>query len=170
MVALPRKVAMRVELTGNAPGDRAQRMAQVVGQAHEQTKGVVAALANVAYVELATDVSLGASAAFSPLISIKITSTLDAGALVVTFTASSAQLTNSGNTYFRIVVDGVVRKGTRGQIAAGFGLNSAIVQRIPVTRGPHTVVVQWSADNNTARINAKSLTYEHANLLVQEAF
>lgn len=169
-LTLPKRVAMRTEHTGTAPGDRAQRMAQVVGQAHEQTKSVVAALANLAYAELSTDQSLAGSAGvFSPLLSVNIVTTLASGSLLVTFTASSAQITNAGNTYFRLVVDGVVRRGTRGQVAAGFGLNSAIVQRIPVTRGTHTVAVQWSADNNTARINAKSLSYEHANLVVQEA-
>ncbi len=44
MADLPRKVATRLEHTGHAPSDRAQRMAQQVGQAHEQTKAFVTSL------------------------------------------------------------------------------------------------------------------------------
>jgi hypothetical protein len=42
--SLPKAIAFRAEPTGHAASDRAQRMAQDVGRAHEQTKVVVSAV------------------------------------------------------------------------------------------------------------------------------
>jgi hypothetical protein len=45
MPSLPRAVPKRLQFTGDHGNDRAQRMAQEVGVAHEQTKAVVSDLA-----------------------------------------------------------------------------------------------------------------------------
>lgn len=161
---------MRAEHTGNASGDRAQRMAQQVSQSHEITKELVQALANYAYAELAADVTLGASAGvYSDLLTVNLATSLPSGSLTITFSTSSTHVTNTGSNYFRVMVDGVAKRGAYATIGTlNFGVCALQVLRVPVTAGNHVVKLQWSTDFSSARINAKSSVAEHANLLVQE--
>lgn len=166
--ALPRKVAFRAEYTGSAAGDRAQRQAQSAVAAHEQTKSIVAAMMNRSYVTLAANTTTSLTT-YVTLLTTTLTTTLASGSLDVRFSVSGAHTTLAANGYFLVLVDGVAQKGLLAYSAAGQGFNGSMVQRIAVTRAPHTVTLQWKVDAGTARINASTVATEHAHLLVQEA-
>lgn len=167
--SLSKKVAVRLEYTGQAAQDRAQRMAQQVGQAHEATKSVVEALANHTFTRLSTDNTLATSATYATLLTTTITTKLSSGNILITATASGQKITAVGTAYFRLLVDNVAAKGvyTTSQ-AVPNAWSISIVHRVAATRGAHTVALQWRTDSNSLRINASSVTEEHASLLVQE--
>lgn len=169
---LPNRVALRREQTGDVSKDRAQALAMRVATAHEQTKDVVSALANRTLVSLSTDNTLAGSAGvYTDLLTTTLTSVLHDGHLDILFTASGTHPTTANaTTYFRVLVDGVFASGcyfTNGIANAAWA--QSILTRVAVSKGPHTVLVQWSTDNNSARINAATSVNEHASLLVQEA-
>jgi hypothetical protein len=178
MASLPKAIAFRAEPTGHAGADRAQRMAQDVGRAHEQTKAYVkalvdstiAALANQAYAALAVDTNLATSASYLVMLTANITTVLASGHLVISFSASGLKLAALGSNFFEIVVDGVVMKGCYHTTpAAAYAWSIGMMVRVPVTAGLHVVQLQWRTDSNSSRVNAASIPEEHMHLLAQEA-
>lgn len=166
--SLAKKVAVRIEHTGDPAKDRAQLLARQNTQSHEQTRIIVAALMNRVFAALAVDVAIGV-AAYVALLSTTITTVLAKGNIDIHFTASGANSTATANARFLVLVDGVAVKGTYGFTNAGDAFSAALVVRVAVTAGPHTIAVQWKSDAGAARINAKSVQEEHAHLLVAEA-
>ena len=163
---LPKKVALRQEPTGNAQADRAQLQGREVARAHEITKGVVAALANRAYVALTKDTLLNI-AAYATLLSVNITTSLTSGFLVIQWSLAAGNA-SACSLFFQVLVDNIVQKGTRVDVVAGGGGAPSMVLRVPVTKGAHTVALQWKTNVNGAHCNAASTVEEHASLLVQE--
>lgn len=166
---LAKKVAVRQELTGVASQDRAQRMAQQVGQAHELTKAVVTALANSTFERLTTDVTIATSASYATLLTATIDTTLTSGNLDISFSASGQKITNNGSALFRILVDGVAARGmatTCAAVTSSWAMS--LVDQVAVTKGPHTVLLQWRTDTSSLRILAASTAEHHACLRVQE--
>src|SRR5882724_11218167 len=146
---LPKKIATRREHTGDPALDRVQRQAQDVTAAHEQTKAIVAALANSVSVALTTDKMLAGSAGvYTTLLTASITTTLASGNLDITFTASGVHQTNQGTTYFKLFVDNVFVRGCYSTVGIGFAFSEAIVARAAIARGAHTIRVDWSTDTN----------------------
>lgn len=167
---LPKKVAVRQEFTGVVAQDRAQRMAQQVGQAHELTKAVVAALANSTFERLTTDVTIATSASYATLLTATIDTTLPSSELAIFFTASGQKITNNGSALFRVLVDGVAARGvitTCGAVTSSWAI--ALVDQVAVTKGPHTVLLQWRTDTSSLRILAATTAEHHACLRVHEA-
>lgn len=158
----------RNEHTGNPGLDRIQGNVRSLIDFVRELAGSVAVLRNRSYVALTTSVTL-AVAAYATLLTATITTLLDRGYLVISFSASAVQTTTTGIVYFQVVVDGTVAKGAFVSIVAGGAGTASMVVRVPVTKGAHTVLLQWKSSVANARINAASVVEEHAHLLVQEA-
>lgn len=166
------KLALRLQHTGAFARDQEQRLAQQAAAKTNLHVDTLAVLANRGYIALAADTTLAGSAGvYTTLLSASVTTTLKNGFLIVTFTASGTHPTTANSTvYFKLFVDGVFVRGayvTTGIAAAAFA--APILARVPVTAGSHVVRIDWSTDNNSARINANSNVNEHAALLAQEA-
>lgn len=166
--ALPKRVAVRVEHTGDTSQDRAQRLARDVANAHELTKAFVAILANRSYAALATDTTI-AAAAYATLLTAQIMTLAPTGFLLVTFTASGLKTTAQGTISFQVLLDGVPVKGMHVGEGASFQFSASMLVRAPVKAGPHTVQLQWQTNISGAQINAASVNEEHASMLVQES-
>ncbi len=124
-------------------------------------------LSRRAYVALATDVTIGV-AAYAKLIETTITSARAKSFLVVHLTASFGKITNAGTVSFQVLVDGVVAKGCRKSTPVTFSDSVAMVVRVPVSRGMHTVTVQWKSDTASATIAAATVVENHAAMTVHE--
>jgi hypothetical protein len=162
------KVSIGTQHTGTFAGGQMQAQARLATQKVNSLSETVTALVNHAYSTLATDVT--ATTSYVTLLTANITTVLESGYLLITLTASGARLTNPATTFFQVLVDGTVIKGTQSTDPAGYGFSEALVLRVAVTRGDHVVLVQWSTDNaTTSRINAATIVTEHASVLVQEA-
>jgi hypothetical protein len=165
---VPRKIAYRLE-PGSFVANQAQRQGQQAAAGVNSAADDIRVLNNRKYVPLATDVTIGI-AAYATLLRADINTFLARGFLIITFTASTAHITNVATTYFQIVLDGTPIKATYTTFQAVPGAqNASIILQVPVRKGAHTVLVQWKTDNTSARINAKTVLEEHAHLLVQEA-
>ncbi len=163
------KLAYRLE-QGTFRDNQAQRLGQQAAAQSNSLVDQVRALNNHVYVPLRTDQTLAVSAAYATLLEGNINTILARGNLLITFTASAVHITNVATIYFQIVVDGVVQKGSYATYqVVPTALNVSMMILVPVVRGQHTVKLQWKTDNNSARINAKTIVEEHAHLLVQEA-
>ncbi len=161
------RVSVGTQHTGTFSGGQMQAQARVATQKVNGHADILAALTNYAYVPLKTDATT-ASATSSTLLTANITTVLESGFLLVTFTASGGHPTNLGTAYFVVVVDGVVTKGCYTTVPAASAWSAAIMIRVAVTRGAHTVLVKWATDSATLRISAATVATEHAHLLVQE--
>lgn len=165
------KIAQRREL-GTFPVQQAQILAQKTAAKTNDHVDALRVLNNRVFVPLLVDTTLGGTAGvYTTLLTATINTILTSGFLYITLTVSGTHPTVANATIdFRILVDGVLVQGsydTAGVAGAAFA--SAILTRVAVKKGAHTVLAQWSTDNNSARINAKTSTQEHANMLVQEA-
>ena len=125
-------------------------------------------LANRAYAALATDTGTIAAGAYATLLIANITTTLVKSFLLVSFTASGVQVTTLGTAFFQVLVDGAVVKGTYTTVAAGSAFAASMVVRVPVSKGAHSVALQWKTSVANARINASTVVEEHAHLYVEE--
>ncbi len=162
------KVSIGTQHTGTFAGGQMQAQARLATQKVNSHAERLAALENRAYTALATD-AITASATHATLLTANITTVLEEGYLVITFTASGGHPTNLGTAYFQVLVDGVVKKGCYTTVPIAYAFCASIVVRVAVTRGDHTVLVQWRTDSASARISAQTVNEEHAHLLVQEA-
>ncbi len=153
----------RNEQTGNPALDRIQNNVRGL---IEYVKSILW-VTRRAYAALATD-STTASATYATLLTATITTLAARSFLVISFTASGAHITNAATTLFRVTVDGTVIKGCYTTVAANYAFSAAIVVRTPVVVGMHTVLVQWSTDNATARISAATVVTEHAAVSIHE--
>lgn len=121
-----------------------------------------------AYVATTADTTTS-SASYVELMSTTITSAMASSYLVLSFTASGVKSTNAGTVTFQIVVDGTAVKGCSiGTLTATWHWNAAIVVRVPVVAGLHTVRIDWATTTASVRVNAASLVDEHASLHVFE--
>ena len=162
------KLAQRVVHTGTFVGAQQQKLAQDAARKVNSHADMLNALVNRSYTALATD-STTASATYATLLTANITTWLATGYLLITFTASGAQITNAAIPEFQITVDGVATKGCYQSAAINAAFSVAIVIRVAVTRGAHVVLLQWKTTNATTRISAATINEEHAAILVQEA-
>lgn len=154
----------RNEQTGNPQLDRIQGvMRDVIAYARS-----LVWLTRRAYTALATDITLATSASYATLLSTTLATDLRDSFIVAHFTASGVHLTAQGTTLFRVVVDGAAQKGAWTTVGAGFAFTAAVLVRVAVSKGMHTIKVEWRTDANSARINASTVTEEHASLHVHE--
>ncbi len=158
----------RREQTGDALLDRIQAN---VRDLMSFVRGL-AWLARRSFVALGTDITIaGSSAVYTTLLTTTLATTLSRGFLLITFTASGTHPTTANSTiYFKVLVDNVDVDGcyhTIGVLNSAF--NVSVLTRVAVEKALHTITVQWSTDNNSARINGLSSINEHASLLVQES-
>lgn len=108
------------------------------------------------------------STTFVSLLSLSIT--VEAGFLLLLFTASVEQSNDNQTTYFDLQVNGTTVAGAshthRNPTKAGC---VAISHRMAIAAGTHTVSVGWRVSNNTSYIRpVTDPTGEHGHLLVQE--
>jgi hypothetical protein len=120
-----------------------------------------------AYVALGTDATT-TSATYVTLLETTITTVLERGYLLMTMTASGAQITNNAVNRMRFVLDGVPQKGCYTVTTANQTWSMALIVRASVVRGSHTVLLQWNTDAGTMRISGLSLPEEHASVHLQE--
>lgn len=163
------KVATR-RVQGTFQEQQAQLLAQQGASKTNQHVDTLRVLNNRKYIPLATDTGNVAAAAYADLLVADITTFLDNGFIIISFSASGIQVTNPGTAFFQLLVDGVVAKGMYTTVpTAGFSFNAAMLIRVAVKKGSHRVKVQWKTNVNSIHINAKTVVEEHAHLLVQEA-
>lgn len=165
------KLAQRSVHTGTFAGQQQQRLAQDAARQVNSHADMLNALVNRSYTALAVDASLAGSAlVYTALFSASITTVMATGYLLMTFTASGTHTFLGATVDFKLLVDNVLTKGAYVTVrGAGDAFSVAIVSRVAVTRGAHTVRVDWSTDNSTARLRPATVDREHAALLVQEA-
>jgi hypothetical protein len=108
------------------------------------------------------------STSFVDLLSLTVTTT---GSSFLLTTFSAAFTNSSGVTYrrveFQLLIDGVPQHGCLGVATSTNGATIAMVDRLAVSAGTHTVTVQWRTSANTAQIRPSTVT-EDAHLLVCE--
>lgn len=163
------KLAVRRVHTGEFKVDQQQRLAQQAAQKLNSQADMLNAMLNRGYGALAVDTTLATSASYATLATATITTVLASGYLLITATASGVQLTNAAVDQFQITVDGVVIKGCYQSSAINGGFSVALVVRVAVTRGLHTVLWQAKCTSSSLRVNAATVNDEHAHVLVQEA-
>ncbi len=163
------KLAVRRVHTGDFKVDQQQRLAQQAAQKSNTHAEMLGALLNRSYTALAADITLATSASYATLLTANITTLLNSGYLIITWTASGDQITGAGTAFFTVVVDGVTIKGLYNTIPLNFSWNSAMVIRVPVTRGSHVVLLKWKTNVSSVRIRPVTTVENHATMLVQEA-
>ena len=156
--------AHRSEQTGNPGLDRIQNNVRALSA---YVRSLVW-LTRRAYVELATDQLLATSATFATLLTTTITTDRASSFLVVNFAASGIKLTGAGTAYFKIIVDGTAYKAVAVGVALNFRFCAALLQRIAVSAGLHTVRIDWRTDVSSVGIGAATVTEENAALSVHE--
>lgn len=107
------------------------------------------------------------STTWVPLISTTITTGL--GNFLVLIASFSLVGTLTANADFRLVVDSVARRGTRIPLNSPNLLfdSGSIVIRIPITRGSHTVELQWQTTAGTVTIDP-AVDGQSASILMKE--
>ena len=168
---LPNKVGFRREHTGDPQADRMQAQAQQTSMAHEQTKAVVKALANYAWLDLLADTTIS-SASLVDLFPAPLTikTTLATGNLIIEFSTSFAKSAVAGTIVFVVTVDGVDTRGAATSPAASADGQLSILLRVPVKAGTHTVKVRCLSNAGSFTIAAKTVPLNaYASLRVQEA-
>ncbi len=118
------------------------------------------------YVALAADVTINI-AAYATLLTANITTAT--GTLLNIRWSAAATNAAAASAFYQVLVDGVVTKGCRADIAAAGGTNSGMIIQVAVAPGAHTVLLQWKTNVNATKINAATVVEQHAHLLVQEA-
>jgi hypothetical protein len=97
--------------------------------------------------------------------------------LIIHFTAGCSNNTNNDGVFFRIKVDGTVKRGVAYQPAAGGSASTAnnagsvaMVLRVTgLAAGARTVLVEWQVDAGTGQIRPVAAPNgEHASLLLEE--
>lgn len=120
------------------------------------------------YTEVAVDTSTP-SVVFVDLLTAPVITT-GGGPLLVTFTASASATLAGAQVSFRILVDGAASRGS-GLVASAAGIPSstALLAKIPLAAGPHTVKIQWRVSLGTVQIRPVTAPdNEHGSLYVQE--
>lgn len=118
-----------------------------------------------AAVDLAVD-SQEATGTFTPLLSLVLTT--KAGFLLI-FSSWAASATLAGLGSFRLVLDGVALRGSAQTLSALATEAGALVQRVPVAAGQHTVALDWRTQVGTVlRCRPVTIPDESASLLVLE--
>lgn len=151
------------EQTGNAALDRIQNN---VRQAIEYLRNTFW-VTRRAYVALTEDKST-ASATFAELMRADLATSRERSEILITFHMSGSRITTTATTYFRFLVDGVVCKGCYQSLSLNYGYTASFQYRVPVTRGAHTVTVEWKTDAATTEILAATEVHEYATLHLSE--
>ncbi len=119
-----------------------------------------------AYAALSTNAT--STTSYVTLLEATISSDLVRSSLEVTFSACGGKITNAGTVSFQVLVDGTVVKGCRTSVPLNFSFTASLLARVAVSRGMHTVKVQWKADTASATLSASSTVENHAALTVHE--
>ncbi len=107
----------------------------------------------------------------STLISQSVTITAG-GILLVAFSCGTSNSSNNNTNFFRLVVDGVVRRAVGVRLPGGAnspGAGAMVFRVAGLTAGARLVDVQWYTTGGTAQIRPVAAPdQEHASLVVQE--
>ena len=101
---------------------------------------------------------------------LRIDLTTTGGALIVQAQGCASNATNNQVVFFRVIVDGIVRRGGSTKSNGGSGV-TAFVLSLKISglaAGTHSIVVQWRCDAGTAQVRPITAEDENASLLVQE--
>lgn len=94
------------------------------------------------------------------------------GILLVAFSCATSNSSNNNTNFFRLVVDGVVRRaaGVRLSGGANMPIGGAMVFRVAgLAAGARLVDIQWYTTGGTAQIRpVAAVDAEHASLVIQE--
>jgi len=101
---------------------------------------------------------------------LRIDITTTGGALIVQSLGSASNGTNNAVVFFRVVVDGIVRRGGSTKSNGGSGVTAMAVslKLTGLTAGAHVVVVQWRVSSGTGQVRPITREDESASLLVEE--
>jgi hypothetical protein len=104
-----------------------------------------------------------------PLLEVNITAG-DVGFLLIWFAVTCSSSSNNRTVFFRVLVDGVVRRGGAARVSTLSQPQAVgIVLRVPVVAGARVVKVQWRVDGGTGQIRPIAAPdAESASLLVAE--
>lgn len=123
---------------------------------------------NRAYAALTADFTQAATAVYATLLTVTLTTTLVDSFLLVSFSASGQQITNASIDVFMITVDGVATKGCYQSTVLAGVFSVALIVRVPVHRGKHTIELQTKVNTSSLTIHASTVAEEHAHLYVEE--
>lgn len=101
---------------------------------------------------------------------LSVTLTTQASFLLIFFTCGVSNTAGTGQTFFRVLVNGVAVAGAgASQVSANRPVSCAISHRIAVNAGSNIVKVQWRVANATGQIRPVAAPdAEHANVIVME--
>jgi hypothetical protein len=122
------------------------------------------------YTEITTDVSTTSVTPTYVTLQTQTIVTTGANYLRCLFTSTGDNDTATAQNYFRIMVDGVLQKGSAVRVSAASTPHSCAIQTMTlVTEASHTVLVEWCVTAGTGRIfHSTNPNYHHASLLVEE--
>jgi len=101
---------------------------------------------------------------------IRVDLTTNGGALIIQGIGSISNATNNADVHFRVIVDGIVRRGGATKSNGGSS-STALAVSLKVSglaAGAHTVVLQWRVGSGTGQVRPNTAEDENASLLVQE--
>jgi hypothetical protein len=125
------------------------------------------ALKQTVFVEQAVDTTRNTSS-FGTLLTTNITT--GANAIKVSFSAGVSGTTANRHAQFRLLIDGVVQRGTGAWcVSANNSMSASLIFKKTVTAALHTVTVEWAAASGVVSIRPVTApNTEHASLLVEE--
>lgn len=92
------------------------------------------------------------STAWSDLLALSITTRPNHALLVLAQVTFSNSSTNTAN-YFRVVVDGVARRGSGARYVNAPSAHAGVMVPVPgIAPGAHAIKLQWRVDSGTCRI------------------
>ena len=121
-----------------------------------------------AFADQGSDVTT-TSTTWVDLLSVTLTTGANFLIIMASFSATTALAAN--NVMFRLLVDGVAKRGASTMDTVSFASSGAIHGRYVVSAGEHTIKLQWQASSalSAARVRpAANPESEHASLLVME--
>lgn len=143
-------------LTATSSTNATWQNAGAAGNVYKQSK----------FAEVTADTTT-TSTTFVGLLSINITT--DDGYLIIHSASSSSCSSANRQIFFQVLVDSVAKRGYAVRLSgANNAEGSAVVIRVPVTAGAHTVALQWRVSASTGQVRPVSFIEESASLLVEE--
>jgi hypothetical protein len=101
---------------------------------------------------------------------LRISLTSSGGALIVQALGCASNATNNAVVFFRVIVDGIVRRGgsTKSNGGAGVTALSVSLKLTGLGTGDHVVGLQWRVSTGTGQVRPTTVEDENTSLLVQE--
>lgn len=121
-----------------------------------------------AFTELTANATTTATGYSGSLLSVTITT--GANPVIIHFSVSCQHSSSNQRNDFRLLVDGVARRGVSVFSPSNLNGNSGalVYKTTALSAGSHTVTIQWRVAAGTGQIPVTSTVVDHACLFVEE--